>query len=161
VLTDHGRAHGSELDSEGVARPAVIGQRLSGRHGTPRVADTDAGLLDRDSKLDRAVGPMLLLPAVWSVVRVDADSGRTAQPQDVEDAALGAAVLLCAGPGAVEPSDVHESGPAQPGRSEPDRPRRPQPDSQRRPDPLGHSESDRNAVRLPQPHPGAEPGRAD
>jgi hypothetical protein len=99
VVTDHGRAHGSELDSEGVARPAVIGQRLSGRHGTPRVADTDAGLLDKDSKLDRAVGPMLLLPAVWSVVSVDADSDGRRNPQDVEDAALGAAVLLCAGPG--------------------------------------------------------------
>jgi hypothetical protein len=99
VLTDHGRAHGSELDSEGVARPAVIGQRLSGRHGTPRVADTDAGLLDKDSKLDRAVGPMLLLPAVWSVVSVDADSDGRRNPQDVGDAALGAAVLLCAGPG--------------------------------------------------------------
>ena len=99
VLTDHGRAHGSELDAEGVARPAVVGQRLTGRHGTPRVADTDAGLLDNDSKLDRAVGPMLLLPAVWSVVSVDADSDGRRNPQDVEDAALGAAVFLCAGPG--------------------------------------------------------------
>jgi hypothetical protein len=99
VLTDHGRVDGSELDAEGVARPAVVGQRLTGRHGTPRVADTDAGLLDKDSKVDRAVGPMLLLPAVWSVVSVDADSDGRRNPQDVEDAALGAAVLLCAGPG--------------------------------------------------------------
>ena len=99
VLTDHGRAHGSELDAEGVARPAVMGQRLTGRHGTPRVTDTDAGLLDKDPKLDRAVGPMLLLPAVWAVVSVDADSDGRRNPQDVEDAALGAAVFLCAGPG--------------------------------------------------------------
>jgi hypothetical protein len=99
VLTDHGRADGSELDDGGVSRPAVLGQRLTGRHGTPRVADTDAGLLDKDPKLDRAVGPMLLLPAVWSVVSVDADSDGRRNPQDIDDAALGAAVFLCAGPG--------------------------------------------------------------
>ena len=99
VLTDHGRQHGSQLDDEGVARPAVLGQRLTGRHGTPRVRDTDAGLYDRDAELDRAVGPMLLLPAVWSVVNVDADADGRRNPQDIDDAALSAAVFLCAGPG--------------------------------------------------------------
>jgi hypothetical protein len=99
VLTDHGREGGSELDDEGVSRPAVLGQRLSGRHGTTRVSDTDAGLFDRDTRFDRAVGPLLLLPAVWSVVNVDADADGRRNPQDVDDAALSAAVLLCAGPG--------------------------------------------------------------
>jgi hypothetical protein len=99
VLTDHGRADGSELDDRGVARPAVVGERLTGRHGTPRIADTDAGLLDKDLRLDRAVGPMLLLPSVWSVVNVDGDSDGRRNPQDIDDAALSAAVFLCAGPG--------------------------------------------------------------
>ena len=99
VLTDHGRVAGSELDGEGVPRPLVVGQRLTGRQGTPRVPDSDAGLLDRDSHVDRAVGPMLLLPAVWSVVSVDGDGDGRRNPQDVDDAALGAAVFLCAGEG--------------------------------------------------------------
>jgi hypothetical protein len=42
---------------------------------------------------------MLLLPAVWSTVAVDGDSDGKRNPQDIDDAALGAAVFLCAGPG--------------------------------------------------------------
>ena len=99
VLSDHGRADGSELDDQGVARPAVVGRRLTGRHGTQRVDDSDAGVLDRDPRFDRAVGPLQLLPAVWSVVGVDGDSNGRRNPQDVDDAALSAAVFLCAGPG--------------------------------------------------------------
>ncbi len=99
VLTDHGRVGGSELDENGVPRPWVVGERLTGRHGTQRFPDTDSGKLDRDRRLDRAVGPILLLPAVWSVVSVDGDGDVRRNPQDVHDAALGAAVLLCAGPG--------------------------------------------------------------
>jgi hypothetical protein len=99
VVSDHGRTNGSAFDELGVSRPAVLGQRLTGRHGTPRVIDTDRGALDRDSRFDRAVGPMLLLPAVWSTVAVDGDSDGKRNPQDIDDAALGAAVFLCAGPG--------------------------------------------------------------
>jgi hypothetical protein len=99
VLTDDGRVGGAELDENGVPRPWVVGERLTGRHGTQRVPDTDSGSLDRDKRLDRAVGPMLLLPGVWSVVSVDGDGDGRRNPQDVDDAALGAAVLLCAGPG--------------------------------------------------------------
>ena len=99
VLSDHGRTDGSELDDKGVVRPAVLGTRLTGRHGTQRVADTDAGVFDKDSRFDRAVGPLQLLPEVWSVVGVDGDSDGRRNPQDVDDAALGAAVFLCAGPG--------------------------------------------------------------
>ena len=99
VVSDHGRTNGSAFDELGVSRPAVLGQRLTGRHRTQRVIDTDRGALDRDSRFDRAVGPMLLLPAVWSTVAVDGDSDGKRNPQDIDDAALGAAVFLCAGPG--------------------------------------------------------------
>jgi membrane-bound lytic murein transglycosylase B len=99
VLTDHGRVDGAQLDEEGVPRPRVVGQRLTGRHGTQRIPDSDAGLLDGDPHVDRAVGPMMLLPAVWSVVNVDGDSDGRRNPQDVDDAALGAAVFLCSGEG--------------------------------------------------------------
>jgi hypothetical protein len=99
VLSDHGRVGGSRLDDDGVPRPVVMGQRLTGRHGTQRVPDSDAGKVDGDSRVDRAVGPMMLLPSVWSVVSVDGDGDGRRNPQDVDDAALGAAVLLCSGPG--------------------------------------------------------------
>ncbi|HET6939086.1 MAG TPA: hypothetical protein VFI19_10795, partial [Nocardioides sp.] len=99
VLTDHGRTHGSVLGDQGVPRPWLVGPRLTGRHGTHRVSDTDGGTLDRDRHVDRAVGPMLLLPSVWSLVSVDGDADGRRNPQDIDDAALGAAVFLCAGPG--------------------------------------------------------------
>jgi membrane-bound lytic murein transglycosylase B len=106
VLTDHGRVGGSQLDEHGVPRPWVLGQRLTGRHGTQRVPDTDSGRFDRDGRLDRAVGPMMLLPSVWSVVSVDGDSDGRRNPQDIDDATLAAAVLLCAGPGDLRNASV-------------------------------------------------------
>ncbi len=99
VASDHGRLRGSALDERGVARPAVLGPRLTGRHGTQRVADTDAGLVDGAASVDRVVGPLMLLPATWSLVAVDGDSDGRRDPQDVDDAALAVSVFLCAGPG--------------------------------------------------------------
>ncbi len=95
VESDHARTGGAVLDRSGVARPAIVGPVLDGRSGTARIADTDAGELDGDRRFDRAVGPMQFLPSTWAVVGVDADGDGVRNPQDVDDAALGAAVYLC------------------------------------------------------------------
>jgi membrane-bound lytic murein transglycosylase B len=99
VASDHGRVGGSVLNANAVVHPKVLGPKLTGRNGTARVEDTDGGLVDGEERVDRAVGPMLLLPSTWSVVRVDGDSDGRRNPQDLDDAALGVAVFLCAGPG--------------------------------------------------------------
>ncbi len=99
VESDHGQVGGSHLDGNGVARPAVVGVRLDGRHGTSVVHDTDAGRLDGDRRFDRAVGPMQFLPATWAAVAVDGDGNGTRNVEDIDDAALGSAVYLCAGGG--------------------------------------------------------------
>ncbi|QIG44659.1 hypothetical protein G5V58_19425 [Nocardioides anomalus] len=99
VASDHGRVGGSVLNDRAVVHPKVLGPRLTGKNGTARVADTDGGLVDGEQRVDRAVGPMLLLPSTWSVVRVDGDSDGRRNPQDLDDASLGVAVFLCAGPG--------------------------------------------------------------
>jgi len=99
VESDHGRYTGGVLDTEGVAQPGIYGPRLDGTHRTTRVRDTDAGRLDRDRAFDRAVGPMQFIPSTWSVVGVDADGDDVRNPQDVDDAALAAAVYLCSGEG--------------------------------------------------------------
>lgn len=99
VESDHGRAGGSALDAEGVARPSIVGIRLDGRKGTARISDTDAGRYDGDGSFDRAVGPMQFIPTTWSVVGVDADDDGARNPQDVDDAALATAVHLCSGEG--------------------------------------------------------------
>jgi len=97
VESNHGRYGGSHLATSGVATPAIIGIALSGQKHTARVADTDAGQYDGDATYDRAVGPMQFVPSTWAVVGVDADGDGKRDPQDINDAALAAAVYLCSG----------------------------------------------------------------
>ncbi|HSV37979.1 MAG TPA: lytic transglycosylase domain-containing protein [Nocardioidaceae bacterium] len=97
VESDHGRYGGSVLSQQGVATPGIYGVPLTGSNGTARIEDTDAGLYDDDGDYDRAVGPMQFIPSTWSVVGVDGDGDQKRDPQDVDDAALAAAVYLCSG----------------------------------------------------------------
>ncbi|MCB0907157.1 MAG: lytic transglycosylase domain-containing protein, partial [Nocardioidaceae bacterium] len=99
VESNHGRFAGSTLNDEGVATPPILGLRLDGTHGTTRITDTDAGEYDGDKRFDRAVGPMQFIPSTWSYVGVDADGDGKRDPQDIQDASLGAAVYLCVGKG--------------------------------------------------------------
>ncbi len=97
VESDHGRYGGNTLDEDGLATPGIYGVALNGKKGTKAIPDTDAGQYDNDTKWDRAVGPMQFIPSTWSVVGVDADNDGKRDPQDVDDAALAAAVYLCSG----------------------------------------------------------------
>jgi membrane-bound lytic murein transglycosylase B len=97
VESNHGRTGGNSLDAQGVAEPGIFGAPLTGKGGTSRISDTDAGQFDSDSTWDRAVGPMQFIPSTWSVVGVDADGDGKRNPQDVDDAALATAVYLCSG----------------------------------------------------------------
>jgi hypothetical protein len=98
VESNHGRANGNTLNSDGLAQPGIYGVALDGKQGTAAIADTDAGQYDADAKYDRAVGPMQFIPSTWSVVGVDADGDAKRNPQDIDDAALATAVYLCSGP---------------------------------------------------------------
>ncbi|MFW6868292.1 lytic transglycosylase domain-containing protein [Nocardioides sp. CPCC 206347] len=97
VESNHGNANGNQLRDDGVAVPGIIGVALNGSRATARVSDTDGGRLDGDKAWDRAVGPMQFVPSTWAVVGVDGDSDSERNPQDVDDAALAAAVYLCSG----------------------------------------------------------------
>jgi hypothetical protein len=99
VETDHGRYGGARLRADGVSTPAIRGVALDGTGPVAKVPDTDGGRLDGDSVWDRAVGPMQFLPSTWSVVGVDADGDSVRSPDDIDDAALAAAVFLCGTPG--------------------------------------------------------------
>jgi hypothetical protein len=99
VESDHGRTGGAVLGDDGVSTPAIRGVALDGDGPVARIRDTDAGLVDGDRRWDRAVGPMQILPSTWSAVGVDADGDGVRSADDIDDAALGAAVFLCAAPG--------------------------------------------------------------
>ena len=95
VESDHGQVDGGTLGSDGTVEPARYGATLNGRRGQPEVRDTDAGALDGKRRWDRTMGPFNLLPTTWTVMGVDADSDGRRDPQDIDDAALAAAVVLC------------------------------------------------------------------
>lgn len=93
----HGTANGSQLSDDGVATPGIVGIPLDGSQGRAKIVDSDGGEYDNDARFDRAIGPMQFIPTSWSSVAVDADGDGVRNPQDIDDAALGAAVYLCSG----------------------------------------------------------------
>lgn len=95
IESDHGSYGGAVLDEDGYARPAIIGVPLDG-NGFAQVADTDGGALDGDRTWDRAVGPMQFIPTTWATWGTDANGDGTADPNQIDDAALAAARYLCA-----------------------------------------------------------------
>ncbi len=109
VESDHGQFGGSTVGANGVVTPSIIGIPLNGSSGTSTIADTDDGSLDSDTQWDRAVGPMQFIPATWSSVGVDADGDDIRNPQDIDDAALAAAVYLCSGSGDLSTTDGQRS----------------------------------------------------
>ena len=105
VESDHGRYAGAQLLADGTSTERIRGVALDGDGPVARIRDTDAGLLDGDPVWDRAVGPMQFLPSTWSVVGVDADGDGVRSPDDLQDAALAAAVLLCSAPGHLDTAE--------------------------------------------------------
>lgn len=89
-------AHGGGLRSDGRPREPILGVALDGRGDVAAVADTDDGALDGDVAGDRAVGPLQFLPSSWEAWGADGDRDGSADPQDIDDAALAAGRYLCA-----------------------------------------------------------------
>ncbi|MGW5558798.1 lytic murein transglycosylase [Micromonospora sp. NPDC003944] len=97
VESGHGTANGARLGQDGKALPKIIGLPLDGKDGRMRIIDTDRGLLDGDSTLDRAIGPMQFIPTTWQEIGADADNDGVKDPHDLDDAALAAGNYLCKG----------------------------------------------------------------
>ncbi|AWB85115.1 lytic transglycosylase domain-containing protein [Corynebacterium liangguodongii] len=86
---------GTRLDPDGFAKPPIIGPPLDGSGSFAEIRDTDGGALDGDTTFDRAVGPMQFIPGTWAQLGRDANGDGEANPQQIDDAALAAANLLC------------------------------------------------------------------
>ncbi|MEU8155305.1 lytic murein transglycosylase [Micromonospora sp. NPDC048986] len=97
VESGHGSANGARLGQDGKAVPNIIGLPLDGNEGRMRIIDTDRGVLDGDSTLDRAIGPMQFIPTTWQEIGADADNDGRKDPHDLDDAALAAGNYLCKG----------------------------------------------------------------
>jgi hypothetical protein len=94
VESNHGRFRGATLNSDGTSTPRIMGPPLNGVQFA-FIRDTDGGSWDGDGSYDRAVGPMQFIPATWRAYGIDADGTGSADPFNINDAALGAANYLC------------------------------------------------------------------
>ena len=92
---ESGNLAGHTLDGHRVS-PAILGPVLDGKKYSA-VADTDAGSWDGNTRWDRALGPMQIIPSSWRVVGLDMDGDGIRDPQNIYDSAGAAMVYLCAG----------------------------------------------------------------
>ncbi|MGC0334941.1 cell wall-associated NlpC family hydrolase [Streptomyces sp. SAI-170] len=93
-------AVGRNIADNGDIRPKIYGVLLNGSGAggnTTAFPDTDNGRWDGTAMSERAVGPFQFLPSTWDSIAKDANSDRTADPHNADDAALGAAIYLCGG----------------------------------------------------------------
>jgi membrane-bound lytic murein transglycosylase B len=98
VEAERGHFAGAEVAADGNLVKPVVGPALNGTGGLDAVPDTDGGNLDGDPAWDHAIGPMQLLPSVWShwAERASGDGGKP-EPQSVDDSAFTTARDLCGG----------------------------------------------------------------
>ncbi|HEY0186283.1 MAG TPA: lytic transglycosylase domain-containing protein [Cellulomonas sp.] len=94
VESVHGTVAGGSIDADGQQTPALVGIALDGT-ASAAIADTDEGALDGDTTWDRAVGPMQIIPDTWRRYAADGNGDGTADPQQIDDAALAAGRYLC------------------------------------------------------------------
>ncbi|SFT92031.1 Transglycosylase SLT domain-containing protein [Arthrobacter sp. ov118] len=95
IESAHGTYGGGSLNTAGQASGPIVGPSLNGA-GFAAIADTDAGTLDGDARWDHAVGPMQFIPSTWRIAGRDGNGDGTADPFNIDDAALSAATYLCA-----------------------------------------------------------------
>lgn len=95
IESDHGRHSGAVLGEDGYSAPAIRGIPLDGSRSA-RIADTDRGRWDGDTRWDRAVGPLQFIPSTWERWGADGNGDGIADPNQIDDAALAAARYLCA-----------------------------------------------------------------
>ncbi len=95
VESRNGTFGGDDVAASGEEATPIIGIPLDGTNGTQRITDTDGGALDHDATYDRAVGPMQILPSAWRHYGLDGNADGQRDPQNLYDAALTAAVMLC------------------------------------------------------------------
>lgn len=97
VESDHGRHGGGGLDAGGRTTRPIIGPALDGSPGLAAIrADPASTARHGDPVWDHAVGPFQFIGSTWLRWQADGDADGTADPHDLDDAALAAGRYLCA-----------------------------------------------------------------
>ena len=130
VESNHGRFGGAELRDDGYGTRPIRGIPLDGRANVAFIGDTDGGELDGDTTYDRAVGPMQFIPSTWAGSGADGNGDGRKDPNNIFDAARGAARYLCAGN--ARPDGRARPGPCRPPLQQRRRVRGPRPPPGRR-----------------------------
>lgn len=96
VESAHGTLGGAGLDADGVPDVPIIGPALDGTNGTRAIKSTpESADFHGDEEWDHAVGPFQFLASSWDVYGADGDGDGQKNPDDIDDAARGAANHLC------------------------------------------------------------------
>lgn len=94
VASDHGRAQGSVVGDDGQTSTPLRGLPIM-KMPPLTVPDTDNAATDGDTTRDVAVGPMQIMPSRWEQHASSPEEGRTPNPDNIDDAALTAARIMC------------------------------------------------------------------
>ena len=94
IESRHGQIFGGSIDASGLVAPPIYGVPLDGG-AVANIPDSDKGAIDGDSTIDRAVGPMQLIPESWRNWHTDANGDGVEDPQNIDDATMAAAHYLC------------------------------------------------------------------
>ena len=96
IESGHGTHGGSTLREDGTTTAPIVGPALDGRPGFAAIRATAQSTgWHGDPTWDHAVGPLQLLPSTWPRWQADGDGAGSENPNDIDDAALGAARYLC------------------------------------------------------------------
>ena len=94
IESGHGTFGGTSLTEEGYPGSPIVGPALNG-DGFAAIPDTDGGVWDTDDVWDRAVGPLQFIPETWERWGADGNGDGEYDPNQIDDAVLGAARYLC------------------------------------------------------------------
>lgn len=89
VESRHATISGGELGEDGRPTELIFGPRLDGTR-FDRIEDNDGGALDGDPEVDRAMGPMQIIPTTWMAW---ASAGW--DPQNIDQSVVTSARYLC------------------------------------------------------------------
>ncbi len=92
------QAAGHTIADDGMISPPIIGPVLDGSgagDNTTAIRDTDGGKWDGNTQFDAAVGPLQFLPSTFAGYADKVRPGGGANPNNVDDEAMAAALYLC------------------------------------------------------------------